>query len=194
MLFILCSWVTSAWTLHHKNVTAFCWSTSGRPQLQLCAHMAFNAEHSKLQLTGAWQRRGKKTQTEAYIRVRQARGTNCRKASDFNSWLFPHLLCYSTACHPAFIEKQLYFSEYRRKICTIKLFAANSLFPVQRSRTFPSSKSAFTLLLSKTHRPALITHLWYPFYSQPVRTHSSLPLWWLALAKERSHLPLLKSG
>lgn len=39
-----------------------CWSTSGRPQLQLCAHMAFNAEHCKLPLSGAWQRKGEPKQ------------------------------------------------------------------------------------------------------------------------------------
>lgn len=62
------------------------------------------------------------------------------------------------------------------------------IFPLQRSRTRPPSKTAFTLLWPKTHRHTLVAHLSYPFYSQPVRTHSSMPLWWLAPAEAEEPL------
>lgn len=94
-----------------KNVCLLCWSTSGRPQLQLRAHMAFNAEHSKLPLTRAWQKRArggaeKKSPTEAYVRLRQAGDTTCRKATDLNCGLFfslRHISC--TIAQPFLIRR-----------------------------------------------------------------------------------------
>lgn len=131
--------------------------------------------------------RGKKRLTEAYIRLRQERDTKSKNASDLNSWFFPHICC-TRACMPpcSFMSHLLRTNLHNKLICH------KCHFPLHKSMSFPSSKSDFTLLWSKTQGPAIITHLWYPFYSQPVRTHSSLPLWWLALAKERSHLPLHK--
>lgn len=73
-----------------------CWSTSGRPQLQLRAHMAFNAEHSKLPLSEAWRREG--GSTEAYIRLRQAGDERYNAQSDSSSECFPHFVYNSTAC------------------------------------------------------------------------------------------------
>lgn len=61
-------------------------------------------------------------------------------------------------------------------------------------RYFPSSKSDFTFLWSENTGPHSSLTSCSLSISQPVRTHSLLPLWWLALAKEMSHLPLLKSG
>lgn len=156
---ILCSWVHELSTI---KMLLPCWSTAGRPQLQLRAHMAFNAEHSKLPLSGAWQR-GKKSQTEAYIRLRQAgdkRYTVCK-----SQWL-----------------KQLAFSSHflyygflgGKKTFTMKLFAA--FFRVQRSRTSPSSKTALYLSLC----------------SGPKHTgqHSSLTSGPLSIPNLSGHIPL----
>ena len=124
-----------------------CWSTSGRPQLQLRAHMAFNAEHSKLPLSGAWQRRrrgGEKSQTEAYVTPRQA-GDKRYKVQK-SQWL--RQLAFSTwytNVLPSFFLKNI--SDNRTNTCTIELFAANAFLPLQKVNDFPSSMSAIYLSL-----------------------------------------------
>lgn len=82
----------------------------------------------------------KKSQTEAYTRLKQeTRDTKCRKASDLNRWLFQHLLSQFVLCF-----WRLLFS-----CAKVKGFSFIKV-----------SFLLFTLLWHKTHRPALITHLW----------------------------------
>lgn len=115
----------------------------------------------------------------AYISLRQARDTKCRKARDLNSWLYPHLY-YSTACHPALTWEQRHVWKTR----TIKWFATR-LFLCKKVKDFFSLlQSQLSLCFGPKHtgQHSSLTSGCL-FYSQPVRTHSSLPLWWLALAK-----------
>lgn len=147
----------------------FCWSTSGRPQLQLCAHMAFNAEHSKLPLSEAWQRKGrKKSNCSLHKTQTSRRQKSVEKASDLNSWLFPHFFC---AKPPPFLTRSKNVLKTEERTCKMSNYLLQKVFLLCKGQgLFPSSKSAFYLSLycgpkhtgqhsSLTSRPLSIPNL-----------------------------------